>query len=107
MPETALRARLQAALHLVNWSSSSFASLAAAFDSMLIEGFRKPQEVIADAIRHAAEHIKPRRFFMHKMRACPVCFEQIRGEARKCPHCLEPVEPLPAETEKKGETSSA
>lgn len=80
----------------------------AAFHSMLLEGVRKPQDVIADAIRNAAEHIKPRRFIMTRMRACPICFEQIRAEARKCSHCLELVEPLPPETTKeKAGTSSA
>lgn len=68
----------------------------AAFNAMLLEG-RKPHEVIAEAIRNAAEHLKPRTFFMKRTRACPVCYEQIRAEARKCPHCLEAVEPLPPE----------
>lgn len=67
----------------------------AAFNYMLIEGATKPHDVVAEAIRRAAEHLKPRNFFLSPRRACPVCCEQILAEARKCPHCLEAVEPLP------------
>jgi hypothetical protein len=73
-----------------------------AFNDMSIEGGRwhSPHQVIADAIRRAADHVKPRFPMMRRMRACPVCFESIRAEARKCKHCLEPVEPLPPESPK-------
>lgn len=67
-----------------------------AFGDMTVEG-RSPHEVVADAIRRAAEHLRPRRLFAVRTRSCPVCFEKIRAEARKCPHCLETVEPLPPE----------
>jgi hypothetical protein len=71
----------------------------AAIGAMLIEGrHQQPHQVIADAIRHAVDRIKPRSPFMPpRTRPCPVCFEKIRAEARKCPHCLEAVEPLPPE----------
>jgi hypothetical protein len=79
-----------------------------AFNDLSLEGrWQAPHRVIADAIRRAAEHVSPRPVFARRMRPCPVCFESIRAEARKCPHCLEPVEPLPPETEKKGERPSA
>lgn len=80
----------------------------AAFDSMLVEGgHRQPHQVIADAIRRAAEHIKPRQFFIPRVRPCPVCGERIKAEARKCPHCLEAVDPLPSEPTKDKSDSAA
>jgi len=78
----------------------------AAFDSMLLEGgHRQPHQVIADAIRRAAEHVKPQKFFMERVRPCPVCGERIKAIARKCPHCLEAVEPLPPEKPKDASAS--
>ncbi len=68
----------------------------AAFNYMLIEGSQKPHEVVADAIRRAADQLKREpRFMMNPTRACPVCCERILAAARKCRYCLEPVEPLP------------
>lgn len=73
----------------------------AAYDSMLIEGGRQqPHQVVADAIRRAAEHIKPRQVFLLHKRSCPFCREQIMADARKCPHCREIVDPLPPEKPK-------
>jgi hypothetical protein len=79
-----------------------------AFDGMTVEGGRwhTPHRVIADAIKHAAEHVKPRQFFARRTRACPVCFETIKAEARKCPHCLEAIEPLPPPPEKAQEKAA-